>query len=163
MFMKKYVRTLLSFMVMGLFLLMAIASLDPRENPDIPNDCEFLMPSQGKSTQITVIVKDNETNLPLNDVRIKILLTKYIKNKKEDNTCEFKYEDLDIPEALYTDDKGICTFDFFRNYHSSEDYTLCIIYADKFGYYVVHSNILITYNDSKVLEPFFLLKENKTP
>ena len=29
MFMKKYVRTLLSFMVMGLFLLMAVASLDP--------------------------------------------------------------------------------------------------------------------------------------
>ncbi|MBP6695955.1 MAG: hypothetical protein KA161_12560 [Saprospiraceae bacterium] len=161
--MKKYVRTVLSFMVMGLFLLMAVASLDPGENPDIPNDCEFLMPPQEKGTEITIIVKDNETNLPMYDARIKILLVKYRKNKKEDNTCEFKYEDLNILESQYTDNKGMYTFDFFRNYHSSEDYTLCTIYVEKLDYYIVHSNILITFESGKILEPFFLLKENKTP
>ncbi|MBC7885311.1 MAG: hypothetical protein H7X99_07540 [Saprospiraceae bacterium] len=159
--MKKYVKAILSFMVTGLFLVMAVASLDPLEDYETLKDCTLFPQPKEQAFAINILVTEQETKLPAKDVDIYITYVSIVK-EMEDDTCAFK-KVLPDSDGGRTDSAGKFLSTHKIEYNSADDYTFAKITVQKNTYYEVERDVVLKYGTLPILETFYLLNKTKTP
>lgn len=159
--MKRYVKTVMSFMVMSLFLMMAVASLDPADEVPQAKDCEFLPQPVQKMHKISVSVVDYESKLPLENVKISLIFGPYLK-EFVNTDCYLVPDDFKYLNEK-TNNQGKFLFNISREYISPDDYSQCGFNLTIDGYYSTSRVIILKYQNNDISVHFNLLKINKTP